>query len=175
MPCTLPIAPACHVEPLLFGGGQQKGIRPGTLPTDLIAGLGLAAEIAAVRMDTDLGHLGELRRVLWDGLRDIDGIRVNGDIDTGFAGNPQCRVDNIEGESLMFLLEPICVATGSACNSTSREPSYVLRALGRSDLLAQSAIRFSMGRQTRRQDVEYAARRYRDAVARLRDLAPQAA
>jgi cysteine desulfurase len=167
--------PGCRVEPILFGGGQQQRIRPGTLPAELIAGLGLAAEIAQSGIETDLGHLGNLRRRLWAGIRDIEGVLVNGDIESGFPGILNVSVSNVEGESLLLELEPICVATGSACNSKSQEPSYVLRALGRSDLLAQSAIRFSMGRPTTEDDVEFAARRYREAVARLRDLAPAAA
>lgn len=164
--------PACRVEPILFGGGQQRRIRPGTLPADLIAGLGLAAEIAASRIDTDLRHLENLRARLWQGIRDIDGLLVNGDLDKGFPGILNVSVEDVEGESLLLALDPICVATGSACNSKAREPSYVLRALGRSDRLAESAIRFSMGRPTEVGEVEVAARRYREAVARLRDLAP---
>lgn len=167
--------PGCRVEPILFGGGQQQRIRPGTLPADLIAGLGLAAEIAQSGIETDLGHLGDLRRRLWAGIRDIEGVLVNGDVESGFPGILNVSVSDVEGESLLLELEPICVATGSACNSKSQEPSYVLRALGRSDLLAQSAIRFSMGRPTTEDEVEFAARRYREAVTRLRDLAPVAA
>jgi cysteine desulfurase len=166
--------PACHVEPILFGGGQQRRIRPGTLPTDLIAGLGMAAEIAAGSMDDDLAHLSGLREVLWNGIREIDGISLNGDPD-GFPGILNVSVEDIEGESLLFALEPICAATGSACNSKIQEPSYVLRALGRTDMQAQSAIRFSVGRPTTMKEVEFAAGRYRDAVARLRKLAPEAA
>lgn len=167
--------PGCHVDPLLFGGGQQRRIRPGTLPADLIAGLGVAAEIAASSIGADLEHLAKLRGALWEGICDVDGVLVNGDLAEGFPGILNVSVEGIEGESLLLELEPLCVATGSACNSTSQEPSYVLRALGRSDLLAQSSIRFSMGRQTGQEDVEFAARRYREAIARLRDLAPEAA
>ncbi|MGB5469746.1 MAG: aminotransferase class V-fold PLP-dependent enzyme [Woeseiaceae bacterium] len=167
--------PGCRVEPILFGGGQQQRIRPGTLPADLIAGLGLAAEIAQSRIEADLGHLDKLRRRLWAGIRDVDGVLVNGDVESGFPGILNVSVSDVEGESLLLELEPICVATGSACNSKSQEPSYVLRALGRSDLLAQSAIRFSMGRPTTGDEVDYAARRYGEAVARLRRLAPGAA
>lgn len=163
--------PGCRVEPLLFGGGQQRKIRPGTLPADLISGLGLAAEIAASRIADDLEHLTRLRRALWSGISNVDGVLLNGDLDSGFPGILNVSVADIEGESLLLELEPLCVATGSACNSVSQEPSYVLRALGRSDRLAQSSIRFSMGRPTSLVDIEYAARRYREAVERLRDLA----
>jgi cysteine desulfurase len=163
--------PGCHVDPILFGGGQQRRIRPGTLPTDLIAGLGMAAEIAMGRIDEDLAHLSTLRELLWSGIREIDGISLNGDPD-GFPGILNVSVDDIEGESLLLALEPICAATGSACNSKLQEPSYVLRALGRTGMQAQSAIRFSVGRPTTVHEVEFAAGRYRDAVARLRQLAP---
>lgn len=162
----------CHVEPLLFGGGQQRQIRPGTLPSDLIAGLGIAAEIAESSIEPDLRHLDALRRTLWKGIADVEGVLVNGDLEAGFPGILNVSVANVEGESLMLELEPLCVATGSACNSTSQDASPVLRALGRSDLLAQSAIRFSLGRQTCQEDVEFAARRYSNAVARLRQMAP---
>lgn len=166
--------PGCHVAPIFFGGGQQRRIRPGTLPTELIAGLGMAAEIAASSIEDDLAHLSGLREMLWNGIRQIDGISLNGDPD-GFPGILNVSVEDIEGESLLLALEPICVATGSACNSKIQEPSYVLRALGRTDMQAQSAIRFSMGRPTTMGEVEFAAGRYRDAVARLRQLAPETA
>lgn len=167
--------PGCRVEPLLFGGGQQDRIRPGTLPTDLIAGLGLASEIAASAIDIDLRHLKELREALWSGIREVDGVFVNGDLDNGFPGILNVSVEDIEGESLLLELDPICVAAGSACNSKAREPSYVLRALGRSDRAAESAIRFSFGRPTEVADVEFASRRYCEGVERLRKLAPVAA
>jgi cysteine desulfurase len=163
--------PGCHVEPILFGGGQQRRIRPGTLPTELIAGFGLTAEIAAGRLDEDLALLRSMRRILWEGIRDIDGILLNGDPE-GFPGILNVSVSGVEGESLLLALEPLLVATGSACNSKSQEPSYVLRALGRSDDEAQSAIRFSVGRPTTAADVEFAANHYRAAVERLRRLAP---
>ena len=166
--------PGCHVEPLLFGGGQQRRIRPGTMPAELIAALGMAAEIAAGRIDDDLAHLLTLRDALWSGIHDVPGILRNGDPD-GFPGILNVSVDDVEGESLLLALEPLLVATGSACNSKSQEPSYVLRALGRTDLEAQSAIRFSFGRPTTVEDVAFAAQRYRDAVVRLRGLAPEPA
>ncbi|MGB5512636.1 MAG: aminotransferase class V-fold PLP-dependent enzyme [Woeseiaceae bacterium] len=167
--------PGCHVEPLLFGGGQQRRLRPGTLPVELIAGLGRAAEIAATRLHADFDKLVNLRGVLWSGIKSIDGLVVNGDLDGGFPGILNVSVEGVEGESLLLALEPLCVATGSACNSQSQEPSYVLRALGRGDDLAQSSIRFSMGRPTTAEDVEFAAERYCEAVTRLRSLAPPAA
>lgn len=167
--------PRCHVEPLLFGGGQQRAIRPGTLPADLIVGIGLAAEIAATRLDSDWQHLQSLRQLFWDGIQDLEGVLINGDLERGFPGILNVSVADVEGESLLLGLEPLCVATGSACNSQTAEPSYVLRALGRSDLEAQGAIRFSFGRPTTREEVAYAAAHYRDTIHRLRELAPGAA
>jgi cysteine desulfurase len=139
-----------------------------------VAGLGMAAEVAAASIEPDLEHLRDLRQILWDGIRGIEGIVLNGDPD-GFPGILNVSVEDIEGESLLLALEPLLVATGSACNSKTQEPSYVLRALGLSDEQAQSAIRFSVGRPTTRDEVEFAAGHYGDAVARLRELAPKAA
>jgi len=167
--------PGCHVEPLIHGGGQQRGLRPGTLAVPLIAGFGHAAEIARLHMDENTEHLVELRDRMWEGIRDVEGILGNGGEDAAFPGILNVSVAGIEGESLLLALEPLIVATGSACNSKDREPSSVLRALGRSDELAQSAIRFSFGRPTTVEDVDFAADRYRSAVARLRELAPRSA
>ena len=167
--------PGCQVEPLLFGGGQQRGLRPGTLPVPLLAGFGLAAELAGRRMASDRAHLEKLRDALWGELRDLPGIRRNGAPERTFPGILNVSIEDVEGESLLLALEPLCVATGSACNSQSGEPSAVLRALGLSDAMAQSAIRFSFGRPTRLADVEFAAGRYREAVTRLRALAPERA
>lgn len=167
--------PGVHVEPLLFGGGQQRKLRPGTLPAQQIVGFGMTAEIARSRMVDDLKHLTTLRDQMWSGIRDIAGISVNGALDSSFPGILNVSIEDIEGESLLLALEPLCVATGSACNSKSQEPSYVLRALGISDALAQSAIRFSFGRPTTASDVGVAIDLYRTAVARLREFAPGSA
>ena len=167
--------PGVHVDPLLFGGGQQRKLRPGTLPAQQIAGFGVAAAIAQSRMNDDLKHLSAMRERLWSGIRDIPGISTNGAIECAFPGILNVSIEDIEGESLLLGLEPLCVATGSACNSKSQEPSYVLRALGVSDALAQSAIRFSFGRPTRANDVDIAIDCYRNSVARLRKIAPERA
>jgi cysteine desulfurase len=161
-----------HVEPLLFGGGQQRKLRPGTLPAQQIVGFGATAAIAQSRSNDDFRHLTALRDRMWAGIRDIPGVTVNGDVANGFPGILNVSVEDVEGESLLLALEPLCVATGSACNSKSQEPSYVLRALGRSDALAQSAIRFSFGRPTTAADVDVAIDLYRNSVDRLRRLAP---
>jgi len=165
--------PGCHVEALLHGGGQQRGLRPGTLAVPLIAGFGRAAALAADSMDRDFAHLDALRRRLWDGIRTVPGVLRNGSAGCSFAGILNVSVEDVEGESLLLALEPLCVATGSACNSRIQEPSYVLRAMGRSDELAQSAIRFSVGRPTTVEEVDLAIERYCRAVAQLRRLAPE--
>ena len=164
--------PGCHVEPILFGGGQQRRIRPGTMPAPMIAAFGLTAEIAAARMQRDLEHVHALRERFLAGIADVPGVHINGDLAHTYPGILNISIDDMEGESLLLALEPLCVATGSACNSTSAEPSYVLRALGRSDALAQSAIRFSFGRPTTEEEVDFAVRQYTLAVARLRQIAP---
>lgn len=163
--------PGCHVEPLLFGGGQQRRVRPGTLPVHLIAAFGLAADIAVGSMEADFEHLASLNAQLWKGLSAVKGITRNGTANA-FPGILNAGVADIEGESLLLALEPVCVATGSACNSRKQEPSYVLRALGRSDAEAQGAIRFSFGRMTSSEDIDFAVQRYRDAVSKLRRIAP---
>jgi cysteine desulfurase len=164
-----------HVQPLLFGGGQQRRLRPGTLPTQQIVGFGETAAIASRRMAQDLEHLQALRDRFWNGISDLPGLAVNGSLEHGFPGILNVSAEGVEGESLLLALEPLCVATGSACNSKSQEPSYVLRALGLSDELAQSAIRFSFGRPTTGAEVDTAIQLYRGAVMRLRNLAPAAA
>jgi len=162
-----------HVEPLLFGGGQQRRLRPGTLPTQQIVGFGATAGVALSRMAKDIAHLTALRDRFWSGIKQIPGVMINGSIDLSFPGIINVSIADIEGESLLLALEPLCVATGSACNSKSQEPSYVLRALGRSDELAQSAIRFSFGRPTTEAEVDTAIELYCSAVTKLRDLAPE--
>ncbi len=169
---ALYVANGTAIEAQMFGGGQQRRLRPGTLPVDLIAGFGEAAAVAATRLEDDLTRLAALKAQLLEGIRDLDGLYVNGPEHDAYPGILNVGIEDVEGESLLLALEPLCVATGSACNSQSQEPSYVLRALGRSDIQAQSAIRFSLGRQTTREEIERAVSLYRGAVAKLRDLAP---
>ena len=126
-------------------------------------------------MQDDLGHVTRLRDRLWDGIRDLPGLVRNGSVPYGYPGILNVSAAGVDGESLLLDLEPLCVATGSACNSQDREPSGVLRALGRSDEDAQSAIRFSFGRQTTSAEIDVAAAAYRRALLRLRDLAPDRA
>ncbi len=167
--------PGCHIEPLLFGGGQQRRIRPGTLPVPMIAAFGLTAAIAKESMHADLEHIAGLAERLWAGISNLPGVSLNGAYYGRFPGIVNVSADDVEGESLLLALEPVCVATGSACNSQSQEPSAVLRALGLSDAQAQSAIRFSIGRPTTVEEVDLAIERYTSAVERLRALAPERA
>ena len=162
----------CGVLPLLHGGGQERGLRPGTLPLYQIIGFGAAATIASQRMAGNLGHVKKLHDRLWNGLREVPGITRNGSESAHYPGILNVSVDGVEGESLMLALEPLCVASGSACNTQSGEPSFVLRALGRTDFEAQSAIRFSFGLETSVTDIDSAVGIYRDAVTRLRALSP---
>ncbi len=160
----------CGVQPLLHGGSQERRLRPGTLPLAQIVGLGVAAELAREGMAANLEHLRQLHDRLWSAIEDLPGIRRNGSEEAHFPGILNVSIADLEGESLMLALEPLCVASGSACNSRSGEASFVLKALGLSDREAQSAIRFSFGHNTTTAEVDYAAERYRHAVSHLRAL-----
>ena len=162
--------PGCGVKPLLHGGSQERRLRPGTLPLALVAGFGAAASAARNRQPQALERVARLGSRLWSGLEPIPGLQRNGSPDWHYPGILNVSLADIEGESLMLALEPVCVASGSACNSQSGEPSTVLRSMGLSDLEAQGAIRFSFGHNTDEADIDVAARRLVDAVARLREL-----
>lgn len=165
--------PGHGIAPVMFGGGQERRLRPGTLPVHLIVGAGTAASVARAEMRENARHQGAMRDRLWAGLADIDGIKRNGSAEHCHAGILNVSIDGVEGESLMLGLEPVCVASGSACNATSGESSYVLRALGRTDRLAQSAVRFSFGHKTTNDEIDFAIERYRWAVDHLRSIAPK--
>lgn len=165
----------CQIQPLLHGGGQERRLRPGTLPVHLIAGMGTAAAIAGACLDDAYAHFEQLNERLWRGLSKVPGVARNGSREHAFPGILNVSVQGIEGESLLLALEPLCVATGSACNSLSGESSHVLRALGLSPALAQSAIRFSFGRASGFREVDLAIERYTSAVRHLREIMPGAA
>lgn len=162
----------CYLQPLMYGGGQERRLRPGTLPVHQVAGFGRAAALSLERAADDVAHFRSLNERLWRGIADIPGILRNGGEEVSFPGILNVSAENVEGESLLLALQPLCVASGSACNAQSREPSHVLRALGRTDRQAQSAIRFSFGRETSESDVDAAIHGYRQAVEHLRNLAP---
>lgn len=164
--------PGIGIAPLTYGGGQEKRLRPGTLPVHLIAGLGMAAAIARDEMHENARHIEILKDQLWTGIASAGGIIRNGSAENSYSGIVNVSADGVEGESLMLGMEPVCVASGSACNATSGEPSYVLRALGCDDRQAQSAIRFSIGADTTAADIDIAIERYRWTVNHLRTLAP---
>jgi cysteine desulfurase len=160
--------PRLGLVPLQFGGGQERGLRSGTLPTHQVAGMGMAYRIAAQEMASDAGRIAGLRDALWQTLREIPGVELNGDPLRRVAGILSVSIDGVEGESLLAALDDLAVSSGSACASTNAEPSYVLRALGRSDRLAQSSLRLSLGRFTTRNEVDRAAQRIRTEILRLR-------
>lgn len=164
-------AARARLRPLLLGGGQERGLRSGTLATHQIAGFGAAAELARARLAADAAHLAWLTRQLWRRLQTLPDVFLNGTLDDRLPGIINVSFAGVEGESLLSRLPGIAVATGSACMSASAEPSYVLRALGRDTELAQSSLRFSPGRGTRPEDIDAAADQVIAAVQGLRALA----
>ena len=164
--------PRLGLVPLLFGGGQERGLRSGTVPTHQVVGMGAAYRIAGAGMAAESARIATLRDALWAGLARLPGIWRNGSAERCAPGILSVSIDGVEGESLLLALADLAVASGSACASTHGQPSYVLRALGRSDRLAQSSLRLSLGRFTSDQDVAYAVRRIREEVLRLRAVAP---
>jgi len=165
--------PGCQLSPIMFGGGQERRLRPGTLPVHLIVAAGVAAKIAVDEMRENLQHVTAMRDRLWNGISDIRDLTGNGLPAHCYAGILNVSAKGVEGESLMLGMEPVCVASGSACNASSGESSYVLRALGRDDLLAQSAVRFSFGRPTTEVEIDTAIDRYRWSVDHLRGIAAE--
>ena len=147
-------------------------MRSGTLATHQIVGMGEAFRIAKAEMATENERIRMLRDRLYDGLKDIEEVYVNGDLEHRIAGNLNISFNFVEGESLIMALRDLAVSSGSACTSASLEPSYVLRALGRDDELAHSSIRFTIGRYTTAEEIDYTIELVRSAVAKLRDLSP---
>jgi cysteine desulfurase len=164
--------PRLGLVPLVYGGGQERGLRSGTLPTHQIAGMGMAFRIAAEQIAEEGARIAALRTRLWQGLEQVGGVELNGHPTQRVSGILSVTIHGIEGESLLFSLSDLAVASGSACATTSAVPSYVLRALGRSDRLAQSTLRLSLGRFTTAEDVDAAARRIGEEVVRLRAIVP---
>jgi len=164
--------PRVRLEAQMHGGGHERGMRSGTLPTHQIVGMGEAFRIARAEMATENERVAALRRRLWDGLKDMEQIVLNGDWDRRVAGNLNLSFSFVEGESLIMALKDLAVSSGSACTSASLEPSYVLRALGREDELAHSSIRFSLGRFTTLEEVDFAVAKILEQVERLRELSP---
>lgn len=164
--------PRVRIEAQMHGGGHERGMRSGTLPTHQIVGMGEAFRIARAEMAAENERLRMLRDRLWDGIKDMEEVYLNGDPEHRVAGNLNVSFAFVEGESLMMSLKDIAISSGSACTSASLEPSYVLRALGRKDELAHSSLRLSLGRFTTEEEVDYAVEQIRTAVQKLRELSP---
>ena len=164
--------PRVRIEAQMHGGGHERGMRSGTLPTHQIVGMGEAFRIAREEMAEENARILVLRNRLYDGLKDMEEVYVNGDLEHRIAGNLNISFNFVEGESLMMALKDMAVSSGSACTSASLEPSYVLRALGREDELAHSSLRFTLGRFTTEEEIDYVLSQVRSQVDRLRDLSP---
>jgi cysteine desulfurase len=164
--------PRVRIEAQMHGGGHERGMRSGTLPTHQIVGMGEAFRIANAEMATENERIRMLRDKLWKGLSEIEEVYVNGDMEQRVPHNLNASFNFVEGESLIMAIKDIAVSSGSACTSASLEPSYVLRALGRSDELAHSSIRFTIGRFTTEADVDYTIDLLKRKVAKMRELSP---
>ncbi|QKS29823.1 MAG: Cysteine desulfurase IscS [Accumulibacter sp.] len=164
--------PRVRLNAQMHGGGHERGFRSGTLPTHQIVGMGEAFRLARLEMGAEKERIRMLRDRLLRGLEDIEEVYVNGDMDHRVPHNLNLSFAYVEGESLLMAIKELAVSSGSACTSASLEPSYVLRALGRNDELAHSSIRFTLGRFTTEEEVDYAIRLLHDKISRLRELSP---
>jgi cysteine desulfurase len=164
--------PRVRIEAQMHGGGHERGMRSGTLPTHQIVGMGEAFRLAKVEMATENERIRMLRDRLWKGLSEIEEVYLNGDLHHRVPHNLNVSFNFVEGESLIMAIKDVAVSSGSACTSASLEPSYVLRALGRSDELAHSSIRFTVGRFTTEEEIDYTVDLIKRKVAKLRELSP---
>ena len=164
--------PRVRLEAQMHGGGHERGMRSGTLPTHQIVGMGEAFRIAREEMAQDTAKAAALHKRLLDGLKDIEQVFVNGDMERRVPHNLNISFNYVEGESLIMGIKGLAVSSGSACTSASLEPSYVLRALGRSDELAHSSLRMTIGRFTTEEEIDYAVSTIRHNVNKLRELSP---
>ena len=164
--------PRVRLEAQMHGGGHERGLRSGTLATHQIVGMGEAFRLAKEEMITENERIKKLRDRFWEGLKEIEEIYINGDLEHRIAGNLNVSFNYVEGESLIMALKELAVSSGSACTSASLEPSYVLRALGRNDELAHSSIRFTFGRFTTTEEIDHAIPLIRSNIAKLREMSP---
>jgi cysteine desulfurase len=164
--------PRIRLEAQMHGGGHERGMRSGTMATHQIVGMGEAFRIAKEDMGAENERLMMLRNKLWNGIKDMEAVYLNGDMESRIAGNLNVSFAYVEGESLIMALKDMAVSSGSACTSASLEPSYVLRALGLNDELAHSSIRFTMGRFTTEAEIDYVIGVIRNAIEKLRDMSP---
>ena len=164
--------PRIRLEAQMHGGGHERGFRSGTLATHQIVGMGEAFRIARLEMAAENDRIRMLRDKLLAGIKDMEEVYVNGDLDHRVPHNLNVSFNFVEGESLIMGIKELAVSSGSACTSASLEPSYVLRALGRNDELAHSSIRFTIGRFTTEQDIEFAIKLLKERIQKLRDMSP---
>jgi len=164
--------PRVRIEAQMHGGGHERGMRSGTLPTHQIVGMGEAFRLAKLEMATDNERIRMLRDKLLAGLVQLEEVYVNGDMERRVPHNLNVSFNFVEGESLIMAIKDVAVSSGSACTSASLEPSYVLRALGRSDELAHSSIRFTVGRFTTEAEIDYVVDLVQRKIAKLRELSP---
>ncbi len=164
--------PRVRIEAQMHGGGHERGMRSGTLPTHQIVGMGEAFRLAKIEMAIENERIRMLRDRLRKGLMEIEEVYINGDLEHRVPHNLNVSFNFVEGESLIMAIKDVAVSSGSACTSASLEPSYVLRALGRSDELAHSSIRFTVGRFTTQEEVEYTVDLLKRKIAKLRELSP---
>jgi cysteine desulfurase len=164
--------PRVRIEAQMHGGGHERGMRSGTLPTHQCVGMGEAFRIAREEMGAECERIRMLQKRLLDGIAGIEQVFINGDLERRVPHNVNASFNFVEGESLIMGIKGLAVSSGSACTSASLEPSYVLRALGRSDELAHSSLRITIGRFTTAEDIDYAVTTLQDRVARLRELSP---
>ncbi|MGE0358547.1 MAG: IscS subfamily cysteine desulfurase [Burkholderiales bacterium] len=164
--------PRVRLEAQMHGGGHERGLRSGTLPTHQIVGMGEAFRLARLEMATESERIRMLRDRLLAGVRDMEEVYVNGDLDHRVPHNLNVSFNFVEGESLIMGMKELAVSSGSACTSASLEPSYVLRALGRNDELAHSSIRFSIGRFTTEAEIDFAVKLIRERIGKLREMSP---
>jgi cysteine desulfurase len=164
--------PRVRLEAQMHGGGHERGLRSGTLPTHQIVGMGEAFRLAREEMATENERIRMLRDRLWAGISKMEQVFLNGDLERRVPHNLNVSFNFVEGESLIMAIKDVAVSSGSACTSASLEPSYVLRALGRSDELAHSSIRFTVGRFTTEEEIDYTVQLVSRQVARLREMSP---
>lgn len=164
--------PRVRLEAQIHGGGHERGLRSGTLPTHQIVGMGEAFRLAKEEMDKDYEKISLLRNRLWNGVKDMEEVYLNGDFENRYPGIMNISFNYVEGESLIMATKDIAVSSGSACTSASLEPSFVLRAIGRSDELAHSSLRMSIGRFTTEEDIDATIKTVTKAVEKLRALSP---
>jgi cysteine desulfurase len=164
--------PRVRLEAQMHGGGHERGMRSGTLPTHQIVGMGEAFRLAKLEMKEDIAKARALQQRLLNGLKDVEQVFINGDLEHRVPHNLNMSFNYVEGESLIMGIKGLAVSSGSACTSASLEPSYVLRALGRSDELAHSSLRMTIGRFTTEEEIDYAVEVIKQNVTKLRELSP---